>query len=85
METMLNYAQAAAILGVKVDTLQRWAASRRIDRIKLPNGSVKFTETILRDFVNAHRESAKPETKRRPDVRPAARSVRNSSLQSVGR
>lgn len=51
-ETLLNYSEAAAYLGCKVDTLQRWSARHEIERIKYPNGQVKFKK----EFLDAHIE-----------------------------
>lgn len=71
MEKLLNYAEAAAILNVKVDTLQRWSAARKIDRVKMPSGGVRFTEKILREFLEKHHQEATPEPTQRQAIRNA--------------
>jgi excisionase family DNA binding protein len=56
MSANLNYQQAADYLGVKVDTLQRWSASRRIERFKYDNGQVMFTRQMLDDYLERRRQ-----------------------------
>lgn len=50
-ETLLNYAEAAARLRIKPDTLRRWVASGRVPHLKYFNKRVFFTDEHLEQII----------------------------------
>lgn len=51
---LLTYDEAAQILGVEKDTLQRWAAERRIEVIRFSHTCVRIQKTELKRFITRH-------------------------------
>ena len=54
MDAMLNYAQAAEILGLPVGTLYAMVAKRNIPHIRLGRRLVRFSREALERWVKEH-------------------------------
>ena len=62
-DALLDYDQAAELLGVAVRTLQRWVRERHIDYVKLPQrgawSGVRFSRAHLQLWIERHRVCAR--------------------------
>ena len=52
---LLTYDQAANMLGVKKDTIQRWAAERKMEVIRFSHTCVRIDENEIRRFIERHK------------------------------
>jgi len=52
---LLTYDQAANMLGVKKDTVQRWAAERKIEVIRFSHTCVRIDEKEIGRFIEQYK------------------------------
>jgi len=51
LSRLLNYEEAAEVLGIKLGTLRTWVSYKKIPYIKI-NGAVRFSQSMLMDFID---------------------------------
>jgi len=62
-EEMLTYAQASKLLNVKVNTLYGLVATNRIPHLRLGRRLVRFRQSEIRTWLDAHSVPASNQTK----------------------
>ena len=67
-DKLINYNDAAAMMGVKIGTLYSMVARRQVPHLRLGPRLIRFSRAALEEWLDAH--AVPPRSSRTEEVRP---------------